>query len=350
MEAKDSPPGPAAPAARDLDDETTAAAAIVKEALSCVAWDESVDLERLLVLEHAHNEALLLAAVDKAAQLMDARRHPSDPCLFAAGIGPRVGNWLTVVRQQGAWLLDEARVRMTDTELAGFFAVCARHGGFYLNYHLYEGDQGWRYDGPTRRSIEMPDFAHTWMARVATHLAGQTHAWTGIDIMRTHNLCGALIEILCTRMRIGPLAAVDVPKCAAPLDQSRAPRSAADLVSLCAHEAQRAVQAPTPDAEPAMASNTAGGGGDIEAAIESMRQGLARVASLQRRGIEFKPFDDDPCFDLSSRPLRTLDILRALRCFTERLYATEPYFCRLIAPAEYDAMAKGAPFGPTFYH
>nr|UMO78966.1 hypothetical protein [Pandoravirus belohorizontensis] len=345
-----------APTAHALDDKHHADADMIDQALSCVAWDESVDLERLLVLEHAYNRAVLTGAVAMAARRLDQDHGDRTLSVYSLGVkGTTERDHATARRLQATWSVGDnnAAITMTDTEFVDCLSICARHVGFYVYYWIRRGDEGCSADRmPHHDPMETPNFTHTWMACLVAALARQTSAWTGIDIMRTHNLCAALTKILDARMRDGPLASVDVPKCAAPLDQSAVPKGDIGLTVPRAHDALRtdatrqdmAVESARPCA--AAQSDTA----HTDDVLESMRRGLAQVALLRRQGMDFNAFVDGACFSNTQFFLRTYDVLGALRCSTERLYATESYFCKMIAPAEYKAMVEDAPFGSNFYH
>ncbi|AGO82240.1 hypothetical protein pdul_cds_268 [Pandoravirus dulcis] len=357
MEATDGTRDSGAPTAHALDDRRPTDADMIEQALSCVAWDESVDLERLLVLEHAYNRTVLTGAVAVAARRLDRDRDGRALSVYSLGTkGTTERDHTDARRLQAAWSVGDSNgsvaITLTDTEFVDYLAVCARHVDFSVYYWIRRGDEGFTPDTtPHHDPTEKPNYAHTWVARLVAALARQTGAWTGIDIMRTHNLCAALIKILDARMHDGPLASVDVSKCAAPLDQSAVPKGVAGLTvprardALCT-DAARQDMAAEPACPCAAVKSDAAHTDDV---LESMRRGLAQVALLRRRGMDFNAFVDGACFSHTQPFLRAYDVLGALRCSTERLYATESYFCKMIAPAEYKAMAEDAPFGSTFY-
>ncbi|AGO83748.1 hypothetical protein psal_cds_219 [Pandoravirus salinus] len=353
MEATDEPRDPCAPTTQNLDDRRLTDADMIDQALSCVAWDESVDLARLLVLEHAHNRAVLTNTVAKAARRLDRDWHDRPLAIYAIGPkGETDRDHMFARRTRGAWCIGDVAIAMTDREFVDCLAVCARSIDFSVLYWIRQGDEGFLAERtPQYDPTERPDFTHMWMACLTAALARQKGAWTGIDIMRTHNLCTALLKILDTRTHAGPLALVDVPKCAAPLDQSVIPNGVVGLALTDAHDTPRMdaarQDAPTESARSgAVAWRCTAFTDDV---LESMRRGLAQVALLRCRGMDFNAPQDRVCVWPAPCSLRTRDVLDALCCSTERLYATEPYFCKMIAPAEYKAMAEGAPLGSTFY-
>ncbi|AVK74637.1 hypothetical protein pqer_cds_215 [Pandoravirus quercus] len=353
MEATDEPRDPDASTAQTLDDGRLTDADLIEQALSCVAWDESVDLARLLVLEHAYNRAILTNTVAKAARRLDRNCGDRSLAIYAMGSkGETDRGHVYGERVQGAWCIGDAAITMTDTELVDYLTVCARSIDFSVFYWIRQGDEGFFADRtPQYDPTEKPNFTHTWMACLTTALARQKGAWTGIDIMRTHNLCVALLKIIDTRTHAGPLALVDVPKCVAPLDQSAIPRDAIGLALTDAHDTPRmdAAHQDTPTELARSGAVAWRGAASIGDVLKSMRQGLEQVALLRRKGMDFNVAQDRVCIWPTPCSLRTRDVLDALYCSTERLYATEPYFCKMIAPAEYKAMAEGAPFGSTFY-
>ncbi|AJF98313.1 hypothetical protein TW95_gp1579 [Pandoravirus inopinatum] len=354
MEVTDRQQDPGAATAQNLDDGRRTDADLIEQALSCVAWDESVDLARLLVLEHAYNRTILTNTVAKAARRLDRNCDGRSLAIYAIGSkGETDRGHVYGERLHGAWRIDDAAITMTDTEFVDYLAVCARSIDFSVFYWIRQGDEGFFADRtPQYDPTEKPDFTHTWMACLTTTLARQKGAWTGIDIMRTHNLCAALLKILDARTHVGPLALVDVPKCADPLDQSAIPKDVIGLVLTDAHNApcMDVAHQDTPMESAHSRAVAWRGAASIGDVLESMRQGLEQVALLQRKGMDFNAAQDRVCVWPTPWSLRTRDVLDALYCSTERLYATEPYFCKMIAPAEYKAMVEDAPFGSTFYH
>jgi hypothetical protein len=292
--------------------------ALVDTALACVRWDESVNLDRLMALEFQHNFATLqalLAEVPRVPRTVwklsylvkmplgasSAERIPfmhshehSDPSLFVNG---------RVKLEQfcGAWRINDEE-RITDVQLAGLLAVAARLDCF------------WFWANASKRI----DYKDTWLSRVIEGLARRARAWTGDEIMRTRNLCTVLIALIDARHDRGPLARVDVPKSGL-LDQGIVPTFSHDT-------------------------------GSEDDPTTSMRAALARVHSLVGQGIIFYSPCDRRHTNLVDAAKYTRRLLASVQHGVERLYATEPYFLGLIAPAEYEAMVNGAPLAATFFH
>lgn len=203
--------------------------ALVDAALACVLWDESVDLDRLMVLEFEHNLGLLASRLPR----LPSGKRPCSwrlHCLVKRARGTLSGDQFSFLRshgyadpppevetvglahRSGVWSIDDAE-HMTDAQLAGLLAIGARQASF------------WFWTSSSKRVL----FAHTWLARVVDGLARREGAWTGIEIMRTRNLCIALVALIDARERDGPLGRVDVPKCD-PLDQGAIPAVCGDDV------------------------------------------------------------------------------------------------------------------------
>lgn len=356
MEATGGRQNSGASTAQKLDGGHPTDADMIEQALSCVAWDESVDLARLLVLEHAYNRTILTNTVAEAAGHFPHQHRVTDQKLTVNSLatkGDVYSTHMVCYRLRGSWsvICGDVDVVMTDTELADCLAICARHVGFDLSYYwMLPEDEGSVVNrAPRRYRVEEANFAHTWVARLVAALARQRGAWTGIDIMRIRNLCAALLKVLDTRMHTGPLASVDVPKCAVPLDQSKVLNHISGLASPQPREVLHACRGTGEISARSCVVAESDGAARADDVLESMRRGLAHTALLRSRGIDFKSPNDGTCFVDTQCFLRTRDVLDVLHCSTERLYATEPYFCKMIAPAEYKAMAEDAPFGSTFY-
>ncbi|AGO85434.1 hypothetical protein psal_cds_1162 [Pandoravirus salinus] len=288
--------------------------ALVDAALACVRWDESVDLGRLMALEFEHNLGWL---APRLPQLPSGKRPDAwtlhcfvkrardalsaDQVSFLSGRGyadpPTTDSPVRLTYRGGLWSIDDAQ-HMTDAQLAGLLAVGARQASF------------WYWIDLSKRLC----FAHTWLARIVEGLAQRDGAWTGIEIMRTRNLCIALAALMGAREKDGPLGRVDVPKCD-PLDQGAVPVACAD--------------------------------GDLAA---PMREALDRTHQLARAGLVFCPRDTTPRFAYNINVADyTRRLLGSVQHGVERLYATEPYFLKLIAPSEYENMVNNAPLAATFY-
>ncbi|AVK75431.1 hypothetical protein pqer_cds_1009 [Pandoravirus quercus] len=272
--------------------------ALVGAALACVRWDESVDLNRLMALEFKHNFGLFTSWL---AQLSPIARHIVKlECLTRRPFGESVD---LTPHDDGTWSLDNGE-RMTDAQLAGMLAVCARHTKFWLMMTLKETAL----------------FAQTWLPCVVDGLARQQRAWTGIEIMRTRNLCVALAALVDARTECGPFGRVDVPK-SGPFDQGAVPPACADA------------------------------GDDVAICSVAMREAMTRVHVLLQTRLAFRgrsvglwdPVNTVYTFDFTRR------LLAAVQSAVERLYATEPVYIKMIAPAEYEVMVAEAPLGATFF-
>ncbi|AJF96968.1 hypothetical protein TW95_gp0234 [Pandoravirus inopinatum] len=273
--------------------------ALVGAALACVRWDESVDLDRLMALEFEHNFGLLASWLAQLSPI--ARRLVQKlECLTRRPSGESVD---LTPHDDGTWSLDNGE-RMTDAQLAGLLAVCARHTKFRL----------------TLSATDTTHFAQTWLACVVDGLARQQRPWTGIEIMRTRNLCVALAALVDARTECGPLGHVDVPK-SGPFDQGAVPPACADV------------------------------GDDVAICSAAMREAMARVHVLLQTRLAFRgrsvglwdPVNTVYTFDFTRR------LLAAVQSAVERLYATESVYIKMIAPAEYKAMVAEAPLGATFF-
>ncbi|AVK75428.1 hypothetical protein pqer_cds_1006 [Pandoravirus quercus] len=292
---------------------------LVDAALACVRWDESVDLDRLMALEFEHNLGLL---APRLPQTRPGKRpdHWKLHCLVKRARGTLSADQVSFLRSRGyadppptedpvrltyhdgVWSIDDAE-HMTDAQLAGLLAISARQPSFWLWCSF----------------SERVCFAHTWLACVVDGLAQRECAWTGIEIMRTRNLCIALAALIDAREKGGPLGRVDAPK-SGPLDQGAVPAHWAD----------------------------AGTGSDLAV---SMREALARAHRLAQAGFGFCPRDTFRQFPNGADAGDcTRRLLGSVQRGVERLYATEPYFLKLIAPSEYEAMVTEAPLAATFYH
>ncbi|AJF96974.1 hypothetical protein TW95_gp0240 [Pandoravirus inopinatum] len=294
--------------------------ALVDAALACVRWDESVDLDRLMVLEFKHNLGLLTSGLS----LLPSAGRPGScklPCLVNRQKDATLGAYYSILRNHGytgpesggepadlgrhddgTWSINRGE-RMNDAQLAGLLAVCARHATFLF------------IAGPSGKV----GFAHMWLARVVEGLAQRADPWTGIEIMRTRNLCIALAALMDARREDGPLGRVDVPKCD-PLDQGAVPSARRDADD-----------------------------NDRDLAV-SMHEALTRAHQLVQGGLIFSrhTMTHESDNDIGAAD-HTRQLLTALQRGVERLYATEPYFLKMIAPSEYESMVNNTPLAATFY-
>lgn len=348
---------------------------MVEDALSCVMWDESVDFERLLTLEYAHDVAYLKKAVALAARRMDARRTSrSAPSLSLGGVAYVVGyqsQRVSAKRIAQLWGLHGpgGRLHALDNDgLVEYLAVAARHPDFHMSYSLGPNDEGWttRPDGePCFDKREHTHWKDMWLARLVKTLLRRTQAWTGVEIVRLRSLSQALLALLRARIEHGPLAAVSY-KDTVVLDQTKAPLSAHTFASLSndpsLDQPSTTFDDMIPDCDSTMAktpeSDLVVGRNDgaptaarQEAAIQqldtvlaTMRSGLARAkdihgdAEIWRDGA---PAGVGEAYGTTHRSSATLCMLKSLFAATERLYATDVCFSHLIKSAEYKGIREG---------
>lgn len=301
-------------------------------ALACVRWDESVDVGRLLLLEHAHDLGLIERAVARAGARLD-EYNPSRSSAFVtnaravdldlfSGQGSsahRESESVLIHRHDGAlWSIQDDQKRMTDAQVASWMALCARHCSFMLEYNVKAAAEADARRSDCCGGVEFEVYERMWLASVVRGLAGRSDAWTGTEAMRTRNLCLALLAISAAREKGGPLAVVDLPR-GDRLDQAVVP------VPLVQRE------------------------GD-DALLASIAEALALAERVRRLGFAF--FAGYTAF----RYLNEIDaadhtrqVLLAIYAGVERLYATESYYVGLIAPAEYETMTVESPLGAAFF-
>lgn len=303
--------------------------ALADAALACVAWDESVDVGRLLLLEHEHDIGLLRHIVARAgvrldqydegrsfdfindARVMDLKAFSDDESLCRESVWVR--------RHDGAvWSVQHDDRRMTDAQATSWLAVCARHCLFSLAYDIpsRENADSEQPDqvGDTWRK---EDHASTWLASVARGLAGRSGAWTGAEVMRTRSLCLVLLAILDARAKGGPLGVVDLPGGGGTVDQG-------------------AVPSPTDRRE-----------GD-DKLLASMGDALAQVEHFRQVGLAFHVARGGRA--LCGPAGHTRQVLSMVCAAVDRLYATESFYLGVISPAEYEAVVANGPLGATFFH
>ncbi|AGO83129.1 hypothetical protein pdul_cds_898 [Pandoravirus dulcis] len=306
-------------------------AALANAALACVAWDESVDVGRLLLLEHERDVDLFRRIVAKAgARLADYDEDRSFEFINdARAISLNVfldAKYLCrksayVYRCDGAlWSVGKTDDRrLTDAQASSWLALCARHRLLSLEYDVprrAERDSAY----PNRGSnYEEEHHGHTWLASVARGLASRAGAWTGIEAMRTRTLCLVLLALLDARTEGGPLAVVDLPG-GESVDQGAVP-SPADRRK-----------------------------GD-DALLASMAGALTQAEHVRQLGFAFfVGHAGDGHLDLHSHAGHTRQVLSMVYAGVDRLYATEAFYLQVIAPAEYKAMADNAPLGSAIFH
>ncbi|QBZ81609.1 hypothetical protein pclt_cds_1023 [Pandoravirus celtis] len=312
-----------------MADDATEDTKLANAALACVAWDETADVGRLLLLEHEHDLNLLGRAFARAGARLDeyvpsrssefvTHTRAVDLDLFSSWGSVRTDSKAILAnRHDGAlWTIQDDDRRMTDAQMASWMALCARHCSFMLEYNVQAAAEkdGRRPD--CCNAVEFEFHERMWLASVVRGLAGRSGAWTGIEVMRTRNLCLALLAITAAREKGGPLAVVDIPR-GHRLDQAVVP------MPLVPREGDNAL-------------------------LASMGEALAQVERVRQLGFAF--FAGYTAY----RHLNTIDaadhtrqVLSAVYASVERLYATEAYYVGLIAPAEYGAIVANMPSGAT---
>lgn len=310
-------------------------AALADAALACVHWDESVDVGRLLLLEHEHDVGLLRAIVARAGVRLD--QYDEDRSFDFINDARAMSLWglcgadsvhdecMYVRRHDGTlWSVERDQQRMSDAQTSSWLAVCARHCLFSIEYDIPVKEAaagGVRASHIVRDSHEEKHHGHMWLASVARGLAGRSGAWTGTEIMRTRNLCLALLAVLGARAKGGPLAAIDLPGNVR-VDQSALP-------------------APTQRRE------------SDDSLLASLADGLAQAEHIRDAGFAvFLGPTGRRRADLDAHSLcgHTRQVLSMVYAAVGRLYATESVYMHVIAPAEYDALVANAPLGATFFH
>lgn len=304
-------------------------AALADAALACVAWDESVDVGRLLLLEHEHDVDLFRRAVAKAGARLadydedrsfdfinDARAMSLNVFLNAKY---RCRKSAYVYRCDGAlWSVGKSDDRrLTDAQASSWLALCARHCLLSLEYDVPLKDEA---DDTYRRSnYEEEHHGRTWLASVARGLAVRPGAWTGVEVMRTRSLCLVLLAILDARAKGGPLAVVDLPG-GNSVDQGVAPSPA----------------------------DPREGDGAL---LASMVGALTQAEHVRQLGFAFfVGHAGDGHLDLHSHAGHTRQVLSMVYAGVDRLYVTEAFYLQVIAPAEYKAMVDNAPLGSAIFH
>ena len=298
----------------DPSPEHKSADDLLAEAMACVAWDGTVDMERLASIEFAHDEAATRRIVALAAASMDfpTRIAPSGgpDGIQIGGAGMR-GKWEMVTfratRGSGAWCIDAlgGTVSMTDEHLALYGALCARHKCFSMTWPLSAHDIEQR-RGRQKSAAEADwwlEWKDMWMSRVVGAIAAASGAWTGDELVRTPHLARALLDILRARVAGGPLASPaggdtkEVPS--EPVDASKATR-------LC--------------------------------------KAIALVTDMSKViGFVDKPLY--PTTGTTHDPHSAVELLKFIINATQRIYETQPFYTAVIAPAEYEALCRNTPAG-----
>jgi hypothetical protein len=319
--------------ATEIAGDATEDKRLADAALACVRWDESVDVGRLLLLEHEHDLYLLGRAVAKAGARLD-EYDPSrssefvtsmravDLHLFSTADGARPESRAVLIdRHDGAlWSIGSGDRRLTDAQVASWMALCARHCSFMLEYNVRASTDDKDNRQPDRGdNVEFEVHESMWLASVARGLADRAGAWTGIEIIRMRNLCLVLLAILAAREKRGPLAVVDLPT-GNRLDQAIMPVP-------CAQREGN------------------------DALLMSISEALDQAERVRQLGFAF--FDGYTTYrylnEIDSAD-HTRQMLSIVYASVERLYATESYYVGLIVPAEYEAIVNNTAGGAIFLH
>lgn len=287
---------------------TSPSSNLLAEALACVAWDGTVDVDRLVTIEFAHDEAAVRRVIDIAASFIRV----TNPAGIGDGMtvgGSQVDDgWeshpLVVTPLGGKWRaitpVNVAAIVLSDAQLALYCGLCARHKQFAMTWAVSVTDM----DKAGHRGVTpkeagwCAEWRMMWMSRVANALAAESGAWTGDGVMRTQNLARTLLDILRARNAEGPLAA------SAPGDQASSDAAA-----------------PT---------------------------GLREAAAIARgmpRGIEFATDDDPLPHSVDYDAVHAVALLQFVINATQRVYETQTLYTGVILPAEYDALQRNTPSG-----
>ncbi|AJF96965.1 hypothetical protein TW95_gp0231 [Pandoravirus inopinatum] len=191
---------------------------LLAEAMACVAWDGTVDTDRLASIEFAHDEATVRRTVALALKSFESPAHARagfSKGITVGGIAIHdrwASNSITVVRNRGAWsIATESHIRtptMTDEAMVMYCALVARHMHFSMTWTKAVDDD-------VRGNNALSDFGYPlewkgmWLSRVIDALAGASGPWTGVEVMCTQSLARALLAVLRARIDQGPLAPVD---------------------------------------------------------------------------------------------------------------------------------------------
>ncbi|AVK77098.1 hypothetical protein pmac_cds_410 [Pandoravirus macleodensis] len=291
-----------------------ASSALFAEALACVAWDGTVDTDKLLAIEFAHDKAIVRRVIDVAASYMGA---PGRAMSFLdTGDNMTIGGsgiddgWesrpFVVSRIGDKWHIDTpaqvSGIFLSDTQLALYCALCARHKHFSMTWAVSLADMdraGYRHATPMEAGW-CTQWRMMWMSRVIDALAAESGAWTGDGIMRTQNLARTLLDILRARNAEGPLAGL----------KSKSQTSSGTAVP--------------PDLQEAV-----------------------KVAHDMPRGIEFATDGDPLPHSMNYDADHAVALLRFIVNATQRVYETQSLYTQVILPAEYDALQRNTP-GGTF--
>lgn len=305
---------------------TKSAEDLLAEALACVAWDGTVDTDRLASIEFAHDEATVRRVVGLAAAVMDSH---GDGGALARRNGITIGGvavddeWDTcsviVMRSDGsshAWKLTSAwtfsdvlahHEGMTDKSMSLYCALVARGPLFSMMWTVpahaikpaghRDNDNG-DIKSPTDAGWCI-EWRSMWMSRVIGALAAASGAWTGDEVMRTQSLARALMTILRERNTRGPLGECDPTQ-------------------------------PTAPSDPAESS--------------SLREAFA-IAKRMSPDVKFDWTTDDALVGATHDAVHALATLQFVITATQRVYETQALYTHMILPAEYDALQRNTPAG-----
>lgn len=291
---------------------TTAPSDLLAKALACVAWDGTVDVDKLLAIEFAHDKATVRRVVDVAALYMGAPGRATrfigtgdNMTIGGSGIDDGWESHPFVVSRIGdKWCTDAPaqvnEVFLSDTQLALYCALCARHKHFSMTWAVSLTDM---YQAGHRHATPMEagwctQWRMMWMSRVIDALAAESGAWTGDGIMRTQNLARTLLGILRARNAEGPLAGL----------KSNGQTSSGTAMP--------------PDLQEAV-----------------------KVARDMPCGIEFATDSDPVPHPMNYDADHAVALLRFIVNATQRVYETQSLYTQVIMPVEYDALQRNTPGG-----
>lgn len=288
---------------------------LVAEAMACVAWDGTVDLDRLVSIELGHDEMATRRAIDRFVMCIHTSTHDINSwghCMTIEGATSgsrammRAETSILVWRRDARWHIDgrHGDVPLTDASLALYSAVCARHRRFSMQAQSLSMTE--HACTPVTHCLAWGDM---WMSRIAHALASVSGAWTGDQVMRTQRLARALLGLLRVRAAEGPLA--------------RHAESDGKEASL----------------EPADAARTA-----------KLCEANAIVASMSNNVVFTPTYPPSTRPASSSRNKTTVDSVAAKLLentinATQRLYETLAFYTAVIAPSEYEALRQNTPLG-----
>jgi len=367
-----------------------------------VDFDRLLALEfeynRALALRTVQVAALLMDGRDGRARLMDRSMHShitigglisgddfdlngNKKCAFARA---STGAW-------NSYIGGRLGALYSDEDAYDYLALCARDVGFRLWFNQSVDDTPrckWpdhlreQFTGHRHHAFP-PEWRDTWLPTLVDAMSTQTSALTGIEIARTRVLTDALKSLLEARIGDGPLHPIKLrdgeslacqSRAGDPLSKLREPRSCGkddnltiDAAVIERHKAMverlavsssrmcqgfatlTVLHGKDPDAI-VMGPDTGDASDKEERFLALVHDGYSAVAGWPQTSSAPSARFEPPS---ARHPVHTFNVtypcetalcmLRAVKCMTDRYYATAPYFRHLIAPAEYDKMVECAP-------